>query len=124
MLDCARAAGCAVASARSGHAATRYRQEEIKLSAAKQGFVRLPWRLVVERSFGWIARFRRLARDDEIFRPFTLTGDTSLYPNFDACVTGNPQKAVAEGYWTIGLSWRSFIIGRQWNVQFRCLCCP
>jgi hypothetical protein len=94
--------------------------EEVKLSAAKQGFVLLPWRWVVERSFGWIARFWRLARDKSSGL-FTLTGDTSLYPNFDACVTGNPQKAVAEGYWAIGLSWRIFIIGRQWNVQFRCL---
>jgi Transposase DDE domain len=32
---------------------------------AKQGFVLLPRRWVVERSLAWAARFRRLARDDE-----------------------------------------------------------
>jgi transposase len=37
----------------------------VKLPEAKQGFVLLPRRWVVERSFGWLARFRRLARDYE-----------------------------------------------------------
>ena len=36
--------------------------EVVKLPAAKKGFVLLPRRWVVERSFGWTARFRRLAR--------------------------------------------------------------
>jgi transposase len=36
-----------------------------KLSEAKRGFVLLPRRWVVERRQGWVARFRRLARDDE-----------------------------------------------------------
>ena len=35
----------------------------VKLPEAKKGFVLLPWRSVVERSFGWLARFRRLSRD-------------------------------------------------------------
>jgi transposase len=35
------------------------------LPEARRGFVLLPRRRVVERSFGWFARFRRLARDDE-----------------------------------------------------------
>jgi transposase len=35
------------------------------LSEAKRGFVLLPRRWVVERSFAWTGRFRRLARDDE-----------------------------------------------------------
>jgi transposase len=39
--------------------------EVVKLPEAKKGFVLLPRRWVVERSFGWIARFRRLARDYE-----------------------------------------------------------
>ena len=39
--------------------------EVIKLDHAKRGFVLLPKRWVVERSFGWAARFRRLARDYE-----------------------------------------------------------
>jgi len=37
----------------------------VKLPAAKRGFVLLPRRWVVERSFAWTARFRRLARDYE-----------------------------------------------------------
>jgi transposase len=39
--------------------------EVVKLPEAKNGFVLLPRRWVVERSFGWVARFRRLARDYE-----------------------------------------------------------
>ena len=39
--------------------------EVVKLKEAKKGFVLLPKRWVVERSFGWAARFRRLARDYE-----------------------------------------------------------
>jgi transposase len=37
----------------------------VKLPEAKKGFVLLPRRWVVERSFGWMARFRRLSRDFE-----------------------------------------------------------
>jgi transposase len=37
----------------------------VKLAEAKKGFVLLPKRWVVERSFAWTARFRRLARDFE-----------------------------------------------------------
>lgn len=37
----------------------------VKHAEAKKGFVLLPRRWVVERSFGWAARFRRLARDYE-----------------------------------------------------------
>lgn len=39
--------------------------EVVKLQEAKKGFVLLPRRWVVERSFAWSARFRRLARDYE-----------------------------------------------------------
>jgi transposase len=39
--------------------------EVVKLSEAKHGFVLLPRRWVVERSFGWKSRFRRLVRDYE-----------------------------------------------------------
>ena len=41
--------------------------EVVKLPDAKRGFVLLPrrWVVVVERSFGWAARFRRLAHDYE-----------------------------------------------------------
>jgi transposase len=41
------------------------RLEVVKLPQAKRGFILLPRRWVVERSFGWAARFRRLARDYE-----------------------------------------------------------
>jgi transposase len=41
------------------------RLEVVKLPEAKRGFVLLPRRWVVERSFAWVARFRRLARDYE-----------------------------------------------------------
>lgn len=37
----------------------------VKLPEAKKGFVLLPRRWVVESSFAWTARFRRLARDFE-----------------------------------------------------------
>ena len=36
----------------------------VTLDAVKRGFVLLPRRWVVERSFGRLTRFRRLARDD------------------------------------------------------------
>jgi transposase len=41
------------------------RLEVVKLPEAKRGFVLLPRRWVVERSFAWAARFRRLAKDYE-----------------------------------------------------------
>lgn len=41
------------------------RLEVVKLQEAKKGFVLLPRRWVVERSFAWSARFRRLSRDYE-----------------------------------------------------------
>jgi transposase len=47
--------------------------EVVKLPEAKKGFVLLPRRWVVERSFGWMARFRRLARDYERL-PETVRG--------------------------------------------------
>lgn len=49
------------------------RLEVIKLDKAKRGFVLLPRRWVVERSFAWAARFRRLARDYERL-PETVKG--------------------------------------------------
>jgi transposase len=45
----------------------------VKLPEAKKGFVLLPKRWVVERSFAWATRFRRLARDYERL-PETLAG--------------------------------------------------
>jgi transposase len=39
--------------------------EVVKRAEAKKGFVLLPRRWAVERTFGWLGRFRRLARDYE-----------------------------------------------------------
>ena len=41
------------------------RLEVVKHTEARRGFVLLPRRWVVERTFGWLGRFRRLARDYE-----------------------------------------------------------
>jgi len=46
-------------------AAQGIRLAVVKLPEAKRGFVLLPRRWVVERSFAWTGRFRRLARDYE-----------------------------------------------------------
>ena len=39
--------------------------EIVKRSDHAKGFVRLPKRWIVERTFAWLSRFRRLARDFE-----------------------------------------------------------
>ena len=62
--------GDAPAAAAAHHA---LRLEVVKLSEAKRGFVLLPRRWVIERSFAWTARFRRLARDYERL-PAVLAG--------------------------------------------------
>ena len=62
--------GQAAAAAAAEHGV---KLEVVKLPQAKRGFVLLPRRWVVERSFGWMARFRRLARDYERL-PTTLAG--------------------------------------------------
>jgi transposase len=54
-------------------AAQGIRLEVVKLPEAKRGFVLLLRRWVVERSFAWVARFRRLARDYERL-PETVAG--------------------------------------------------
>ena len=46
----------------SGHGV---KPEVVKHTEAKKGFVLLPRRWVVERTFGWLGRFRRLTRDYE-----------------------------------------------------------
>ncbi len=45
----------------------------VKLPEAKRGFVLLPRRWVVERTFAWATRFRRLAKDYERL-PQTVAG--------------------------------------------------
>lgn len=56
--------------------------EVVKLPQAKRGFVLLPRRWVVERDFGWLSRFRRLARDQErladVLKGFHLVAFTML----------------------------------------------
>ena len=60
-------------AAAEGAAAHGLRLEVVRLPEAKRGFVLLPRRWVVERSFAWAARFRRQARDYERL-PETLAG--------------------------------------------------
>src|SRR5439155_20517078 len=62
--------GAAAAEAAAAHG---IRLEVVRLPEAKRGFVLLPRRWVVERSFAWAARFRRLARDYERLQT-TLAG--------------------------------------------------
>jgi transposase len=56
--------------------------EVVKLPDVKRGFVLLPRRWVVERDFGWMSRFRRLARDQErlaeVLKGFHLVAFTML----------------------------------------------
>ncbi len=49
------------------------RLQVVKLPEAKKGFILLPRRWVVERSFAWATRFRRLVKDYERY-PVTLEG--------------------------------------------------
>jgi transposase len=62
--------GEAALNAAAGHA---IQLEVIKLPQAKRGFVLMPRRWVVERSFAWATRFRRLVRDYERL-PQTVKG--------------------------------------------------
>ena len=59
------------------------RLEVVKLPEAKRGFVLLPRRWVVERTFGGTARFRRLTRDYErlasTLKEMHLVAFTSLF---------------------------------------------
>ena len=62
--------GAKPAGAAEGHG---MRLEVVKHTEAKRGFVLLPRRWVVERSFAWVRRFRRLAKDYERL-PETVAG--------------------------------------------------
>ena len=54
----------------------------VKLPDLKRGFVLMPRRWVIERDFGWMSRFRRLARDQErladVLKGFHLIACTML----------------------------------------------
>ena len=67
------------------------RLEVVKLPEAKKGFVLLPRRWVVERSFAWVSRFRRLARDYERL-PETVAGLTFLVFGILMLVKANQQR--------------------------------
>jgi len=69
--------------------------EVVKLPTVKRGFVLLPRRWVVERSFGWMSRFRRLARDYERL-PETLAG--LHYLAFVILMLKNVAEVFAESY--------------------------
>lgn len=58
-------------------AAAGIRLDVVSLPETKRGFVLLPRRWVVERSFAWLAKFRRLARDYERL-PDTVAGLTFI----------------------------------------------
>ena len=45
----------------------RYRIEVVSRPAGSEGFVKLPRRWVVERTFAWLGRYRRHSRDYERF---------------------------------------------------------
>lgn len=59
--------------AQSDAPAHSLRLQVVKLPTAKRGFILLPRRWVVERSFAWATRFRRLVRDYERL-PETVAG--------------------------------------------------
>jgi transposase len=68
--------------------------EGIELPEVKKGFVLLPHRWVVERRFGWLNRFRRLARDYERL-PETLDGLPSSYSPCLCLSTSQPSTKVS-----------------------------
>ena len=44
----------------------KFRLQPVLRSADQQGFVELPWRWVVERTFAWLTQCRRLSKDYEV----------------------------------------------------------
>jgi transposase len=76
---------------RAANAATKHSiaLEVVKLPEAKRGFVLLPRRWVVERSFAWATRFRRLVKDYERYVE-TLVG---LHVAAFACLMMKPAAA-------------------------------
>jgi len=67
--------------------------EVVKLPEAKRGFILLPRRWVVERSFAWATRFRRLVKDNERHAS-TLAG---LHAVAFACLTLKQTALLAAG---------------------------
>jgi len=68
--------------------------EVVKHTEAKLGFVLLPPRWVVERSFAWAARFRRLARDYESARPNPCRIPLSRMRHVSCFIKSSPSSQV------------------------------
>jgi transposase len=79
---------------RDGTIAALVDEGVVKLPETKRGFVLLPRRWVVERSFGWAARFRRLARD---YERLTATLEGLHYVDFSLLML---QKAAPLFFWS------------------------
>jgi transposase len=67
--------------------------EVIKLSEAKRGFVLLPRRWVVERSFAWATRCRRLVKDYERYATILASPHIVAF----ACLMLRQAAAIAAG---------------------------
>ena len=70
------------------------RLEVIKLPEARTGFVLLPRCWVMERSFAWLTRFRRLAKEYE--RLEAMVADLHLVA-FSVLMLGRMMKLIAGG---------------------------
>ncbi len=55
---------------------TGWELDIVRRNKAKRGFTVLPQRWIVERTFGWLGRYRRLSKDYEFF---TQTGENLIY---------------------------------------------
>ena len=55
---------------------TRWEAEIVKRSDTAKGFKLLAHRWIVERTFGWLGRYRRLSKDYELF---PQTGENIIY---------------------------------------------
>ena len=71
--------------------------EVVKLPEAKRGFVLMPQRWVVERSFAWTTRCRRLVKDDERYAA-TLAG---LHVVASACFMVKQAASLMAGAYTL-----------------------
>ena len=54
----------------------RWKLQIVRRGDTAQGFEVLPKRWIVERTFGWLGRYRRLSKDYEFF---TQTGENIIY---------------------------------------------
>jgi putative transposase len=55
---------------------TGWELEIVRRNDAERGFTVLPKRWIVERTFGWLGRYRRLSKDYEFF---TQSGENLIY---------------------------------------------